>query len=350
MQPSLPRDQRAARPRRRPGARAEGHSRGQSLVEFALVLPVLLLLVLMALDFGRVFLGWVVLNNAARIGAQYASLHPQAWGSPGNSGQQAEYQGQIQAAMNAVTANCDTGGTGAIDPPSFVDQDGDGASTGLGDNVVVSISCDFQPLTPLIADVVGTVVTVGAESVYPIKNGPVAGPAITPPPPGPLADFTATTATTGTAPLSVSFQDASTGSPITWLWDFGDGFGSAAQNPSHTYTTPGTYDVRLTVSNANGTSVLTKTGYITVAPASSGSPGPSPSVSPPPSTAPCTVPGFIGTKKNNAQATWSGAGFTTTLTFNPNQNGNWTIQGQSLVGGSSVPCNSGITLSPNAIP
>ena len=53
-----------------------GPRRGQSIVEFALVLPVLLFLLLMGLDFGRVFLGWVNLNNAARVGANYAALYP----------------------------------------------------------------------------------------------------------------------------------------------------------------------------------------------------------------------------------------------------------------------------------
>ena len=51
-------------------------SRGQALVEFALVLPVLALLLVLAIDFGRVFFGWVSVTNAARIGANYAGQHP----------------------------------------------------------------------------------------------------------------------------------------------------------------------------------------------------------------------------------------------------------------------------------
>ena len=39
-------------------------SRGQALVEFAFILPILVLLLLLAVDFGRVFFGWVALNNA----------------------------------------------------------------------------------------------------------------------------------------------------------------------------------------------------------------------------------------------------------------------------------------------
>jgi len=82
--------------------------------------------------------------------------------------------------------------------------------------------------------------------------------------PPPVAAFTANV-TTGPAPLAVQFTDISTGSPTSWLWNFGDGETSTAQNPIHTYTTPGTYTVSLTATNAGGSSTETRTGYITVA-------------------------------------------------------------------------------------
>ena len=47
----------------------------QSLVEFALVLPMLLLLILGAMDFGRMFYAKMVLTNAAREGANYLAYH-----------------------------------------------------------------------------------------------------------------------------------------------------------------------------------------------------------------------------------------------------------------------------------
>jgi PKD repeat protein len=84
-------------------------------------------------------------------------------------------------------------------------------------------------------------------------------------PPPPVASFTASP-TSGTAPLSVAFTDASSGSPTGWSWSFGDGGTSTAQNPSHTYTTPGTYSVSLTVSNSSGTDTATQSNYITVTP------------------------------------------------------------------------------------
>ncbi|HNT08898.1 S8 family serine peptidase, partial [Methanoculleus sp.] len=65
------------------------------------------------------------------------------------------------------------------------------------------------------------------------------------------SNFTANT-TTGTAPLTVQFTDASTGSPNEWFWDFGDNTTSTDQNPIHTYTVPGNYTVSFTVANDHG--------------------------------------------------------------------------------------------------
>ena len=90
-----------------------------------------------------------------------------------------------------------------------------------------------------------------------------------PPPPGPVANFTGTP-TSGIAPLTVAFHDSSTGGPTSWSWTFGDGGTSTAQNPSHTYGATGTYTVALTVANTAGSNTLTRTGYISVGSASSG--------------------------------------------------------------------------------
>ncbi|MBU1488130.1 PKD domain-containing protein, partial [bacterium] len=79
----------------------------------------------------------------------------------------------------------------------------------------------------------------------------------------PVANFSATP-TTGCAPLEVTFSDLSTGDVLSYLWSFGDGDTSAAQNPTHTYTNPGDYTVSLTVSDACGSDSQTRTGYITV--------------------------------------------------------------------------------------
>jgi len=60
----------------------------------------------------------------------------------------------------------------------------------------------------------------------------------------------------GQPSLSVQFTDRSTTRPLdtitAWLWSFGDGQTSTAQNPSHTYSAAGLYAVTLTVTDASG--------------------------------------------------------------------------------------------------
>ncbi|MBP1929179.1 PKD repeat protein/outer membrane protein assembly factor BamB [Methanolinea mesophila] len=79
----------------------------------------------------------------------------------------------------------------------------------------------------------------------------------------PVANFTANE-TFGFVPLTVQFIDSSTGSPpMAFQWDFGDGSPNATeQNPVHTYTYSGTYNVTLTVSNSAGSHSFEQPGYI----------------------------------------------------------------------------------------
>jgi len=74
--------------------------------------------------------------------------------------------------------------------------------------------------------------------------------------------------TAGVAPLQVSFtspaKDNNNKSIVAWEWDFGDGTGSAAQNPSHTYLTGGRYVPRLMATNSAGGTVLGEGPAITV--------------------------------------------------------------------------------------
>ncbi len=79
----------------------------------------------------------------------------------------------------------------------------------------------------------------------------------------PTANFSGTP-TSGPFPLNVTFTDLSTGAPTSWAWDFGDGGTSTSQNPSHSYTTAGSFTVTLTATNAQGSDAEVKTNYVTV--------------------------------------------------------------------------------------
>ena len=117
-------------------------SRGQSLVEFAMVLPIMLLLTLIAIDFGRVYLGYINLQSMARIAANYAANEPDAWGATPDMAVQTRYKNQILA--DAAATNCalpEAGGVTTVPAPTFTDTNGDGI--GLGDTAKVGITCTF---------------------------------------------------------------------------------------------------------------------------------------------------------------------------------------------------------------
>lgn len=82
-----------------------------------------------------------------------------------------------------------------------------------------------------------------------IRGGIGGGP--TPPTPV-VADFSASLYY-GEAPLTVTFTDLSTGTPTSWLWNFGDGFTSTEQNPVHTFIYYGPFKVTLIASNESYT-------------------------------------------------------------------------------------------------
>ena len=58
---------------------------------------------------------------------------------------------------------------------------------------------------------------------------------------------------------TVNFHDNSSGDPIVWIWDFGDGVTSTNQNPIHMYSDNGVYTIRLTIwDSVNAQSTITK--------------------------------------------------------------------------------------------
>lgn len=85
----------------------------------------------------------------------------------------------------------------------------------------------------------------------------------------PVANFTAEPERACT-PANISFTDESTGTPTSWLWDFGDGNTSTLQNPFHRYVNSGAniskFNVSLSIANCDGMANLTKTEYIWICP------------------------------------------------------------------------------------
>ncbi len=83
--------------------------------------------------------------------------------------------------------------------------------------------------------------------------------------PAPTADFTTATVGGNThAPSTINFANSSTNAD-TYAWTFGDGGTSSDQNPSHKYSTSGTFNVNLNASSSLKSD--SKSSTITIAPA-----------------------------------------------------------------------------------
>jgi len=79
----------------------------------------------------------------------------------------------------------------------------------------------------------------------------------------PTAAFTFVSASGSTTTFrsgwATTFADASSGSPTSWLWTFGDGATSTLQNPTHIYSATGTFTVTLKAANALGSKTVSRT-------------------------------------------------------------------------------------------
>jgi PKD repeat protein len=255
-------------------------TRGQSLVEFALVVPILLFLTLIALDFGRVYLGYINLQNMARIAANFAGNNPSAWDGVVKSTDddlKDKYYHQIIADAQAINCSLiDVNADGDIDAddftPTFTDQTGNGIGTDAGDIGEVQIGCRFAVITPGIANVLGGSVQVAGASRFPVKNGMIASgsgggggsaPNAAFSGNGVITSVSAPSSLVGIAPFDVEFRDTSGGNPTQWLWTFPDttpAGTSNLQDPlNHTFTTAGTYVVTMKATNLWGNSTAQMT-------------------------------------------------------------------------------------------
>jgi len=121
--------------------------------------------------------------------------------------------------------------------------------------------------------------------------------------PPPSANFDAWPQS-GLAPLTVAMHIVSTANITSCSWDYGDGQTgtSCASSHNHTYNTPGTYTVRLTVSGPGGSDTTTRSDYIAV----SGS-GPTPPSNPSPAD------NSTLERTSNTVLTWTTNGTTCTV-------------------------------------
>ena len=107
---------------------------GQALVEFGLILPVLVLILMGVFDFGRAFYAYNAISNGAREGARYGIIHPD----------------ELETIEERAVAQ-----TFILDMDTMDVQVTFPSGTDRGNPITVTVQYDFYALTPLISTIWG---------------------------------------------------------------------------------------------------------------------------------------------------------------------------------------------------
>lgn len=264
------------------------HSRGQALIELALILPVLFLLFLATVDLGRFFYSQITVTNAAREGAMNAAEDPTSY-VPGTC--DAATSKVVCAAINEARNSFVTVAPADVDLTCP-----GGCAKSYGKEAIVTVTGHFRLLTPLMAmftggqDVAFTSTARANVIIVPevaVTTSSTTTSETTTTTETTTTETTTTETTTTATPCTPAYAGftytqadknadvvfASTSTPTTgdcailyWRWDFGDGAVSAG-NPttiSHKYNKKGQqYTVTLTVTVPGDPSITTST-FITI--------------------------------------------------------------------------------------
>lgn len=124
------------------------NKKGQSLVETALVLPIIILILMGILDFGMMFNNYLIISNASREGARSAAV-----GASDN---------EIAAVVENVSAALDgTRITTAVSPQDSLRK--------KGDEVTVTVKYEYELLTPVIGALLAGPVELTGVSVMRVE-------------------------------------------------------------------------------------------------------------------------------------------------------------------------------------
>ena len=288
-----------------PGSRARGpaspptarsprshKSRGQALVEFALLTPFMLLMLAVGVDAGRLFFTWIEAVNSAREGAAYAAGNPtDTTGITAKAVQEPNSQAQSGVTSATVTATCANPSRVTIACSTAV------GGNGTGNTVTVAVSRTFSFLTPFVSNIVGNSFTITGNATAAVFGLlPNGGDT----PPSDCHDPRVASFTVNASNLTVQL-DASNSTPnsgrcaiASYAWDMGDGLDPfppiVGKQVTYTYATAGTYTITLITSNPGGSESKTATVALPLAPTPSPSDTPPPSADPSPSPVPSAGP------------------------------------------------------------
>jgi hypothetical protein len=143
-------------------SRGRRRSRGQALVEFALVAPLLFFLLIGIIEAGRFIYHYEMLNNAARAGVRYAIIHGAESGDPTGPPDDPTGADVKQAVSDAALGLV---GVGSLTIPDPIYSGPNGPSNKRGSNVDLSVSFTYQPIFPILPTI-----TISAEASGVVNN------------------------------------------------------------------------------------------------------------------------------------------------------------------------------------
>jgi len=242
--------------------------RGQGLVEFALIAPVFLFFLLLAVDFGRLLFTYIQLSNTAREAVAYAAFNPTTDSASLTTVALRESNVQAQRGEGGISATSSCTDSAGANLDCSLAKGG----TGAGNRIKVDVSETFTFFSPLINTFwgggglqVGTSATA-AVIVYGSGGGTPSNCSTLPPTP----TFTWQSPNKVLQPLLISVDAGASSNPaypcqiVGYNWDFGGAaspgtatpFDPFAEGKTHDYEylLPGTYNVTLVVTNAAGDS------------------------------------------------------------------------------------------------
>jgi hypothetical protein len=141
--------------------RRRTRSRGQALVEFALIFPVFMLILFGLFDVGRAVFAYTAITNAAREGARLAIVNQ----DEPSIGTQIDEQVTTTATAHCIFFIEPTSSFNTCDKGTDTPADACAAPPTVGCIAHVEVWTDYTPITPLISNIIGTLtLTANSES------------------------------------------------------------------------------------------------------------------------------------------------------------------------------------------
>jgi len=125
------------------------HSKkGQALVEMAFVLPILILLIMGIVEFGRILNSYLIITNASREGARYASIQ--------------STDSEIQAVVSNLTVTLDQQDLNVVITPTA-------SNRVSGSSATIRIDYQINIITPIISNIVPNPFGITAQTTMRVE-------------------------------------------------------------------------------------------------------------------------------------------------------------------------------------